>query len=104
MADWARNIHTTISNYIKGEEVNVLRNRKFSGMMKAKGRITFNWSGLNMVWRIRYKRGPMQGYADGDTLTFPRRHRHQTAQLDWRGYAATDSMSKLDRLKNRGME
>jgi hypothetical protein len=46
----------------------------------------------------------MQGYADSDTLTFSRRDRWKTAQLDWRGYAATDSMTKLERLKNKSTE
>ena len=46
----------------------------------------------------------MQGYADSDTLTFSRRDRWKTAQLEWRGYAATDSMTKLEKLKNKNVE
>lgn len=104
MSDWAGQVHATLSNYIKGEENNTLRNRKVLAMLKSKGRISFNWSGLDMVWRIRYAQGQMQGYADGETLTFPRRNRRQTATLPWRGYAMSESLNKLDKLKNRGRE
>src|SRR5947209_8232261 len=104
MADWSRVVNTTIANYIKGEEVNILRNRKLTAMLKSKGRITMNWSGDYMDWKVRYRRVPMQGYADTDTLTFPRRDRWKTAQLQWRGYASTDSMTKQEKLKNRGAQ
>ena len=104
MADWSRVVNTTIANYIKGEEVNILRNRKLTAMLKSRGRITFNWAGEHMDWKVRYKRAPMQGYADTDTLTFPRRDRWKTASLPWRGYALTDSMTKGERLKNRSVQ
>jgi len=53
---------------------------------------------------VQYKRSPLIGYADSDTLTFSRRDRWKTAQLDWRGYAITDSMTKQERLKNKSVE
>lgn len=102
--DWSRVVNTTISNFIKGEEVNILRSRKLTAMAKAKGRFTMNWSGDDMVWRIRYRRAPMQGYADTDTMSFKRQDRWKTARIDWRGYNATDAMSKGERLKNRGVQ
>jgi hypothetical protein len=104
MADWSRVVNTTIANFIKGEEVNILRNRKLTAMLKSRGRITFNWAGEHMDWKVRYRRAPMQGYADTDTLTFPRRDRWKTATLPWRGYALTDSMTKGEKLKNRSVQ
>jgi hypothetical protein len=104
MADWSRIVNTTIKEYIRDVEVNVLRNRKILAMLKSKGRITFNHSGDGMDWKIQYKRSPLIGYADTDTLTFSRRDRWKTAQLDWRGYAITDSMTKQERLKNKSTE
>lgn len=101
---WSRVVNTTIADYIRGEEVNIMRNRKVTAMLKAKGRITFNHGGDYLDWKVRYKRSPMQGYADSDTLTFSRRDRWKTAQLDWRGYAATDSMTKSERLRNKSTE
>jgi hypothetical protein len=102
--EWSRLVNTTINQYIRDVEVNILRNRKLLAMLEARGRITFNHSGLLLDWKVRYKRAPMSGYADSDTLTFSRRDRWKTAQQEWRGYAATDSMTKLERLKNKSTE
>lgn len=104
MSDWSRLVNTTIHEYIRKEEVNVLRNRKLLALMQSRGRITFNHGGDLMDWKVRYKRAPVQGYADMDVLTFARRDRWKTAQLPWRGYATTDAMTKLERLKNKGTE
>lgn len=102
MAEWSRIANTTISEYVKGEEINILRNRKFYALLKQRGRITFNHRGDAIVKRVRYKRAPMVGYADGDTLTFTRRDRWKTATLDWRGYSITDAMTKKEQLMNKG--
>jgi hypothetical protein len=85
----------------RAKEVNILRNRKLTALLKDRGRITFNWGGTSMVWRVRYRRAPMQGYADTETLTFPRRDRWKTAELEWRGYAMTDSMTKGEKLQEQ---
>jgi hypothetical protein len=102
--DWSRIVNTTIHEYVRGEEPNIMRNRKLLALLKDKGRITFNHAGDLMDWKVKYKRAPMQGYADADTLTFSRRDRWKTAQLEWRGYAATDAMTKLEKLKNKSTE
>mgnify|MGYP001606044922 FL=1 len=104
MADWSRIVNTTIREYVRGETVNVLRNRKVTAMLKSKGRISLNHSGDGIDWKIRYKRAPLIGYADTDTLTFSRRDRWKTAFLDWRGYAIVDSMTKQEKLKNKSTE
>lgn len=104
MAEWQRIANTTIHQYIREEEENILRNRKLLAMMKDRGRITFNHSGDLMDWKVRYKRAPMRVFRETDTLTFSRINRWKTAQLDWRGYAATDSITKFEKLKNKGTE
>lgn len=104
MSEWARIVNTTIHQYVRDVEVNVLRNRKLLAMLKERGRITFNHAGDLMDWKVRFKRAPMQGFIDSDTLTFSRRDRWKTAQLGWRGYAATDSMTKMERLQNKNVE
>ena len=104
MPDWSRIVNTTTKNYIKGEEVNVLRNRKLLALLKSKSRISFNWGGDGMDWKLRYRRAPLLGYMDAETLTFPRRDRWKTAQLEYRGYAMTDSMTKGEKLKNKSVQ
>ncbi len=103
-APWSRVVNSTIKNYIKDREVNILRNRKLTALLKKKGRISFNWSGISMVWRVKYKRVKLTPYADGDTLEFSRKDRYKTAELDWRGYSATDSMTKGEFLQNRSVQ
>ena len=46
----------------------------------------------------------MQGFADMDSLTFSRKDRYKTAQLEYRGYAVTDMMTKMEREKNKNTE
>lgn len=104
MAEWTGIVNTTIHDFLRTVEVNVLRNRKLLALMESKGRISFNHAGDALDWKVRFKRVPIQGYADMDTLTFSRTNRWQTAQLPWRGYAATDSVNKRTRLINKSTE
>ena len=102
--NWSRIVNTTIANYIRGEEVNILRNRKLTAILREKGRISLNWSGTKMDWKVRYRRGGMQGFADTDTMSFKRVDRWKTAELDWRGYNSTDAITKMERLKNSSVQ
>ena len=104
MPQWSRIVNSTIKNYIREEEVNILRNRKLTALLKKRGRITHNWSGTGMDWKVRYRRAPLIGFADGDTVTFARQDRDKTAQLDWRGYSSSDAMTKGEFLQNRSTE
>lgn len=101
---WSRLVNTTIRDYIREEEPNIFRNRKFTALLKKRGRITYNHSGIAMDWKVRYRRAPMVGFADGDTVTFSRQDRHKTAVIDWRGYSASDAMTKGEFLQNRSTE
>lgn len=103
-AEWARIANTTIHKFIRDVEDNIQRDRKMMAMLRSKGMITYNHSGDLMNWRIRFKRAPMRVFRESDTLTFARINRWKQAELDWRGYAATDSVGKLEKLKNRGVE
>lgn len=105
MAEWSRVLHTTLKDFIKKREVNVLRNRKLTALLQSKGRVTFNNSGNSMEWRVEYKQVSLgDGYADMDSLTFARRDRFLLAELPWRGYAMTDAVSLKEKLMNKGKE
>ena len=69
MAEWSRIVNTTIRKYIRGEENNVLRNRKLTALLQSRGRIFYGQSGDQLDWKVRYKRAPLVGFADADTLT-----------------------------------
>jgi hypothetical protein len=104
MPEWSRVVNSTMHEFAKGAQDNVMRNRKFLAKIQAAGRVTFGHSGDMMDFKVKFKRAPMEGYGDSDTMTFPRRDRLKTAQLDWRGYATTDAMTKKEKLMNAGTE
>jgi hypothetical protein len=100
--EFNRVLQTTIAEYLLGAEDNVVRTRKILALAKAKSRITFNHSGKELDWGIRYKRRGIEGYADGMTLSFGRSDVFKRATLPWRGYTMTDMVTKKEKLMNRG--
>lgn len=103
MADnnWLTIVTTTTDNYLREVDVNTLRNRKLLALLQSKGNVDLKGTGgKKMNWKVKYKRAPMNGYADGDVAQFVRRDRYKEAELDWRIYQLTDMMSKKDRLMN----
>jgi hypothetical protein len=101
---WSRVVNSTIKKYLRDREINILRNRKLTALLKKKGRISFNWSGTAMQWPVKYKRVRLTPFADGDMVEFSRKDRNKSAVLDWRGYSAGDSMTKGEFLQNRSTE
>lgn len=99
--EWARVAHTTIRNYLKGEEEAVMRNRKVFAMLKKRGRIKFNADGDGIDWKVRYRRAPMVTNNGEQTVDFVRQNRHLSAYLDYEGYLVADQITKRERLKNR---
>lgn len=93
---------TTIKRFVKGAEDDVMRNQKILAMLKSKSNVNYNMDGNSLEWRVKYRRQAMQGMADGDTLTFSQQNKWKVADLDWRGYAATDSETKKQKLMNKG--
>lgn len=104
MPDFSRTINTTISKYLREVEPEILRRRVLLAKLQSMGRVSYGYTGLNMVWRVRYKRAPITGYAEGDTITFARQDKWKTAELDYRGYTVSDARYKMEGLKNRGDE
>lgn len=102
VAPWIRDVAVNINNHIREVEDNIMRKRVILALMKKKGKITNNCSGNKFDWRVRYKRAPLVGYADADTLTFPRRNKWRVAEQVYRGYAVGESATKMEQLKNRG--
>lgn len=102
--EWTTIVNSTIKNYFKQVEVNILRQRILLRRLMEAGRVMYDVSGTEMDWKVQFKRAPLTAFSDGGTITFARRERHKTANLGWRSYVLTDMMSKQDRLKNRGQQ
>ncbi len=104
MADWLKVANSTIAKYVREKVPATIRERKLLALLEQRGGIKLNQSGTLVDWKVAYKEPPIQGYAAGDTLTFAQKERYKTAQLDWRGYTATDSIDKVAVEKNKSTE
>lgn len=104
MTAWARTAATTIRKYIKGETDATIRNRKLLAILEDRGRITYNHSGTDVQWQVAYKDAPMVGFDDSDTISFARLNRWKNAVLPWRGYSASDQITKMEEEMNKGAE
>jgi hypothetical protein len=102
--EWQGILNVTIKNYLREVEEDTMRDFKLVAMLQKRGNIQYNMSGDKLNWRIRYKQAPLQGIADSDTLTFSRVDRHKIAELEWRGYAATDAVTFKEKEMNKGQE
>lgn len=98
----ARVINTTLRNYLKGEEPEVVRRRVLLSMIKSKGRVLYNQSGDGVDWKVRYRRAKMVTNNGQQVISFQAENRWQKAFLDYWGYVTSDAMPKREQLKNRG--
>lgn len=101
-AEFVRVDRTTIADYVKGEEINILKNQKVTALLHQKGRVTFDGEGNKWNWKVRKSRGSLQPYGDTDLLTFPRRNRDEEATLPVRGYVLSEGVSEKEKAMNKG--
>lgn len=102
----ALRLNTTIKKYFRGEGKDmIVRGRRLLAALESKGRITYNHGGDGFVWTPRYKRSQLEA-VDPDNIqtTFTQQNKHIQAKQDWRAYEIQDSMSKYNKLVNRGKE
>ena len=104
MASFSRVVHSTIKEYFRKEEVNILRRRRFLALLRGAGRITTGHAGESPDWKVRYKRAPLIQYADAESASFVRRSKRLTATLPWRSYLVTDQVTKMEKLQNNKTE
>src|SRR5215210_6432460 len=103
--DWAGLTNTTIAQYLPGVTYsNIFRKRATWMMLRQMGKIFMDGSGTLQDWKVEYKLAPLRPLGANTNLTYAPLNRYFTAQLEWRGYAATDSMSFFDQAKNKGKE
>ena len=102
MAEWSRVVATTIAEYIKGAEDELMRNRKLLKAMKKKGRIKYGSSGTKVEWRVPYARGQVVINNGAQSISPSPVDRFKVASLEWTGYVITDLMTKREQLMNRG--
>lgn len=102
--DWARAIGTTITNYLKQEELATFRKFKVFALLENSGNVSYNQSGLGVNWQVRYRNQPVQGNNGETPRVFSRQNLWLDANLGWRGYQVPDAIYKREMLENRGQQ
>lgn len=105
MADeWIGIINSTRHKYMKGASDLTLRKRLLLAMLKRRGRIVYNASGDECRWQVEFSQPGVSAYGDGGVIDFSNHDAYRQLGVDWRGYVATDTMTKKQQRMNSGDE
>ena len=105
MADeWIGIVNSTRPKYMKGASDLTIRKRLLLAMLQKRGRIETNHSGTEVRWQVEYSQPPVQTHADGGVVDFSNHDAFKQLAIDWRGYYATDTMSRKQQEMNKGDE
>jgi hypothetical protein len=102
--EWIGIIHSTMPKYLKGASDLTIRKRLMLAMLRRRGRILYNMSGDQCIWQVEFSQPPVEQYSDGGVIDFANHDAFRQLAVDWRGYVATDSLSKKQRAMNSGKE
>lgn len=102
--DFARSIATTIINYLREEEIASLRKYMVFAAIESRGNIRMNMSGRGFDWEVSYRLHKPSGNNGETPRSFARQNMWKNAQLEYRGYQATDAIYRKELLENRGTQ
>jgi hypothetical protein len=101
---FARTSSTTLAHHIREVEEAMSRNFAMGALLEGAGRINYNNSGEGFDWPVQFRLHNVEGNTGQTQRNFARRNLWKTANLEFRGYQATDSMYYREFLSNRGPE
>lgn len=88
---------------MKGAIDLTIRKRLILAMLERRGLIVTNYNGSHESrFDVDYKEPPVESYGDGGVVSYERRDYLQQAEMDWRGYVATDLMTIKERAMTSG--
>lgn len=99
---WARSLVTTMAEFLPGVEEEMMRNYKFMALMKQNGRISYNHYGRGCTWQVQYRLHPTEGNTGETVRSWVRQNLWKKAELEWRGFQATDAVTERERRENQG--
>lgn len=97
-------INATRPKYMKGASDLTIRNRLLLSLLRRKGRLVYNASGDECKWQVEFSSPAVEAYGDGGTMDFTNHDAFRQLSIDWRGYSATDSISKKQAMMNSSDE
>lgn len=101
---FARSSATTLAHHIREVEEAFLRNYQIGALLESNGRVNYNNTGEGFDWPVQYRIHNVEGNTGETARNFARRNLWKVANLEFRGYQATDSMFYREFLSNRGPE
>jgi hypothetical protein len=100
--DFARSIATTLVNHLREEEIASLRKYMVFAAIESRGNIRMNMAGRGFDWEVSYRLHQPQGNNGETPRSFSRQNLWKKAELEYRGYQATDAIYRKELLENRG--
>lgn len=104
MAEFSRAVTLATHKFVKGVNDETFQNSVTLGMLRNRGKVTFNNSGDELTWRIKKKQRTLSAVGDMNVTQFTRQDLYQKATLPWRGYEMQDMISDKEKLMCRGKE
>ena len=101
--EWSGVVTTTTARYLKGAADLTIRDRLWLAWLNRKRRITYNWSGDEVKWQVKFSLPEVVPYSGG-IIDFEPSDPYRQLTLGWRGYVVSDTMTERERLMNRGNE
>lgn len=101
---FARSSSTTLAHHVQEVEDAFMRNFQVGAILEANGRVNYNNSGEGFDWPVQYRIHTVEGNTGETPRNFARRNLWKVANLEFRGYQATDQMMYREFLSNRGPE
>jgi len=102
--EWIGIVHSTMPKYMKGASDLTVRSRYWLSRLKRRGRIELNQGGDECKWQVEFSQPDVESVADGGVLDFANHDAFRQLSHDWRGYVATDTLSKKQRAMNSGQQ
>lgn len=100
--DWARAANASLVKYITDVEVEVLRNYQIGALLEQAGRVSYNNSGRGFSWPIQFRLHTIEGNTGETIRNFSRTNLYKWAQMQYRGYQVTDSITNKELAENKG--
>jgi hypothetical protein len=100
--EWTGVLQEQAPKFLAGYVDETIRRRLLLSWLRRNGRIILNQGGPMCIWSIKFSQPPVQSIGDAGFQQFNRWQTKRQAALDWRGYAANDSMSLKEYLMNKG--
>ena len=101
-SQWARETATTIVKHFGELENAALRKYKTFTLIDENGNVSFNNGGLGFDWEVRFRNHNVVGNNGETRRVWNRQNLWQTAELDYRGYQLTDSITTKELESNKG--